>query len=260
MSFESIIEEHFPRLEQAKKVVQKSSSDTNASLKMLGEGNIKGLPRKLSDAVENLERALELLKSFSQDWPQAGMEGLFASEEYLQELTDRLNEQEVDAHRLNDVLYVYPALVRRESSALGMRIDKKLEAGVRPGVLAASLRRLQNAPSRFPVARFLTSLFRIYKALNSQNLPKCEVWTGKVVYLRDIYEMISAAPGSDYTEQEFVRDIYLLDSAGEDLIVRGHQASLVASSSTRDEKKLLSIITRDGERKLYCGIRFDPVD
>ncbi len=77
--------------------------------------------------------------------------------------------------------------------------------------------------------------------------------------LKDIYEMMSAAPGSDYTEQEFVRDIYLLDASGDDPEVRGHVASLEASGGTRDERKTLYIITRDGQKRLYSTIRFDQV-
>ena len=79
------------------------------------------------------------------------------------------------------------------------------------------------------------------------------------MFLKDICEMMSAAPGSDYTEQEFVLDIYLLDASGDDLEVRGHLAVLEASSGTRDERKTLSIITRDGQKRLYSTIRFDPV-
>jgi hypothetical protein len=78
--------------------------------------------------------------------------------------------------------------------------------------------------------------------------------------LRDIYEIMASAPGSDYTEQEFVRDIYLLDASGETLEVRGHQAVLEASSSTRDERKTMSIITRDGQKRLYCTIRFNSTE
>jgi hypothetical protein len=59
--------------------------------------------------------------------------------------------------------------------------------------------------------------------------------------------------------QEFVRDIYLLDASGEPLVTGGYLATLEASSSARDEKRALSIVTRDGQRRLYCTIRFDPV-
>jgi len=41
--------------------------------------------------------------------------------------------------------------------------------------------------------------------------------------------------------------------------VSGYIATLEASSATRDTAKTLSIITRDGQRRLYCAIRFDHI-
>lgn len=165
----------------------------------------------------------------------------------------------VDVHRVADVLYVYPALLRLDNNFQAARVDKRLELRIRPRALTAILKNTQNRPSKFPTGKFLSSLFKVYKALGSRNLKRGEGWAGKSILLKDIYEMMSAAPGSDYTEQEFVRDIYLLDASGDDLDVRGYVAVLEASSGTRDERKTLSIITRDGQKRLYCAIRFDSV-
>lgn len=177
----------------------------------------------------------------------------------MDELLTCLEEAGVDAHRVADVLYVYPALVRFDPSSQTVRIDKKLEARVRPQTLAGIPKNIQNRPRKFPASRFLASLFKVYKALGSRNLKRGDEWAGRSMFLRDIYEMMSAAPGSDYTEQEFVRDIYLLDASGDELEVRGHLAVMEASSGTRDDKKTLSIITRDGQKRLYSTIRFDSV-
>lgn len=259
MTFERVVTDSAEALEPVVKSARKGASAAVASAKMLGDGEIRNIARKLAEAEEELARALEAVRAFGEQWAGSGLSDYFGSEDYIAELTSSLEELGVDAHRLDDVLYVYPALVRLDPGAQAVRIDKKQEPRVRPRTLARILRDIQNRPTRFPAGRFLASLFRVHKALGTQNLRKGEQWVGKSMYLRDIYEMLSSAPGSDYTEQEFVRDIYLLDASGEELEVRGHVAVLEASSSTRDERKTLSIITRDGQKRLYCTIRFEPV-
>jgi hypothetical protein len=257
MRFEQVAEESLLALEPAIKAAKKGAAAASASGKMLNDGNIRNLARKLAEAEEELARAVEGIRAFEEQWSAMETYDYFGSEEYMSELLSAIDEAGVDAHRVADVLYVYPALVRLDPNSQSVRIDKKLDYRVRPKTLAAILKDIQNRPSKFPSGRFLTSLFRVYKALGSHNLKRGEEWAGKSVYLKDIYEVISAAPGSDYTEQEFVRDIYLLDASGDDLEVRGHQAVLEASSSTRDDRKTLSIITRDGQKRLYCTIRFN---
>jgi hypothetical protein len=257
MRFEQVIVDSLAVLEPAVKAAKKGGAAAGASLRMLSDGEIKSLGRKLAEAEEELASAIEQIHAFRQSWSESNIAEYFATEEYMGELLASLDDAGVDAHRVADVLYVYPALVRFDPSSQTSRIDKKLEPRIRPRTLAGILRNTQNRPSKFPASRFLTSLFKVYKALGSRNLSRGDRWAGRSMFLKDIYEMMSAAPGSDYTEQEFVRDIYLLDASGEELEVRGHLAVLEASTGTRDERKTLSIITRDGRKRLYSTIRFD---
>lgn len=259
MQFEQSMIESLAILEPAVKSAKKGAAAASASAKMLADGEIKNLGKKLADAENELSSALEQIREFREEWEKLGVADYFGSEEYVSELLDALSDAGVDVHPHGDVLYAYPALVRLDVNALSSRIDKKAEPRVRPQRLAAILRDIQNRPTRFPTGRFLGSLFKIYKALGSRNLKSGEDWSGRSMFLKDIYEVIAAAPGSDYSEQEFVRDIYLLDASGEELESRGYLALLQASSTTRDEKKTLSIITRDGQKKLYSTIRFDQI-
>lgn len=259
MTLEQVVIDSLGELEPAIKAAKKGAGAANASGRMLFDGEIKNLSKKLAEAEEELARAVDGIRAFREQWATTDIGDYFGSEEYMGELTAALDDSGTDAHRLGDVLYVYPALVRLESGILAARIDKKLEPRVRPTTLAKILKTIQNRPSKFPAGKFLTSLFKVYKALGSRNLKKGEEWAGKSMFLKDIYEMMAAAPGSDYTEQEFVRDLYLLDASGEDLEVRGHIATLEAGSATRDDRKTFSIITRDGQRRLYSSICFNPV-
>ena len=260
MSFEQITSEKIPLFDPISRAAKKGSAAALKAGKMLTDGDIKNISKRLVEAEEELSKAAEGLRDFREEWEESLIEEYFGSEEYISELIRCLDEYGVDQHRVGDVLYVYPVLVRFDVNARTVRIDKKAEVRVRPQTLARILRDIQNRPSKFPAGRFLTSLFKIYKALGSRNLAKNEEWAGKSMFLRDIYEVLSAAPGSDYSEQEFVRDIYLLDASGEAPEVRGHLASFQQSSGTKDDRKTMSIITRDGQKRLYCSIRFDPIE
>jgi hypothetical protein len=230
-----------------------------AVAKMLANGEIRSIPKRVTEAQDELSKAVAGIAEFGRTWEQCGLEQYFGWEEYVDELLRALDDARVAYHRMHDVLYVYPSLVRLDRDSKTARIDKKSEARVRPRSLAGILGKVQNRPRSFPAAAFLRALLKVYRTLGSRNLRRSEVWTGKPMLFRDIYDVWSATPGANYSLQEFVRDIYLLDASGEPLVTGGYLATLEASSSARDEKRALSIVTRDGQRRLYCTIRFDPV-
>ncbi len=259
MNFEEMIVGSGSAFAPVQKAARKGAAAVMTVGKMVEGGDIRSISSKLDEAERELFSALEGMRRFKEIWEQHGFEEYFASEEYVEELSRHLDEANVDYHRMDDVIYVYPVLLRFDPANRSVRLDKKSEVRVRPQYLARVLRDIQNKPNRFPAGQFLRALFKVYKSLASRNLKKSEQWAGKSILLRDIYEMLSAMPGANYTEQEFARDIYLLDASDLTLEVQGYMANLEASSGTRDDKKTLSIVTRDGRRRLYCTIRFDPI-
>jgi len=258
MTFEETIVDCVNRLDLALRPAKRGAAAAAALSKMVAGGEIKNIPRKLAEAQEELSSAADAVQAFRDWWGKCNLGDYFASNDYVAELTGALDDAGVIYHREDNVFYVYPALVRLDANAGAAKVDKKYEAGVRPRTLAGRLRDIQNRPARFP-ATFLGRLFKAYKQLASRNLRRSEAWAGKSVFLRDIYESWVTAPGFDYSEQELVRDVYLLDTSGEQLETAGYRATLEASSGTRDVRKTLSIVTRDGQRRLYCTIRFDPL-
>lgn len=259
MTFEEVIQDSLPQTDQILKASKKGTSAVAACCKHLAEGDLRSLARRLEDAEEFLQLAAKQIASFRKSWQGDELSEYFGTEGYLEELFGYLREYQVNFHLNGEVLYVYPVLVRFDKEKTALKVNRKADPRVGPQMLARRLKDLQDRPSKFPVSRFLRSLFRVYKALASANLKRSEPWAGRSLPLRDIYNLLSASPGNEYSEQEFVRDLYLLDSSGEPLEVGDYVATLQASSGTRDEKKTMSIITRDGQRKLYCSIRFDPI-
>ena len=69
--------------------------------------------------------------------------------------------------------------------------------------------------------------------------------------------MLTVLPGQSaaYSQQEFARDIYLLDESGVDRTKDGLRMTLPASSGARTSSTLATVM-RNGELKIYYGIAF----
>ena len=61
---------------------------------------------------------------------------------------------------------------------------------------------------------------------------------------------------SEYTRQEFGRDVYLLDKIGTIATKNDHRANFHASTGVRDVSKTLTVIAQGGREKTYYGISF----
>jgi hypothetical protein len=104
---------------------------------------------------------------------------------------------------------------------------------------------------------FLESLYLAYEALagrQHQQLPE----TGRVERLLDIYNLFVLLPGQrrEYSQQEFARDIYLLDQSGVTTTRRGQRLTFEAAAGTRARTGLLRVVTQSGAEKIYQGIAF----
>ena len=81
---------------------------------------------------------------------------------------------------------------------------------------------------------------------------------GIPVPIQAIYELLTPLPGQrdEYTEIDFVADLYALQRAGTLKSSDDRRLSFPASTSTKF-KKAIRIATEDGEERLYSSIRFD---
>ena len=61
---------------------------------------------------------------------------------------------------------------------------------------------------------------------------------------------------SEYTRQEFGRDVYLLDKIGTITTKNDHRANFHASTGVRDVSRTLTVIAQGGREKTYYGISF----
>ena len=188
----------------------------------------------------------------------------FDATAYLQSDGDFLPELLAEAERIGLTLYErdgtifsYPVLVRREPELAAVRVDKALHFTLRPSVLAAALKKLQQREAKARPERFIETLFTAYELLRAKE----GVGSWIDLPLSQVYDLLTLLPGSekDYTLLDFTRDVYFLDTSGITETKKGYQLSLPASTASRERKaKLLPFVDRQGREKLYATVKFTP--
>lgn len=163
MTFEQVVIDALAELASVLKAAEKRKTSASALHRMLDSGNIRDIEKKLTEAEEELSKALEGIRAFKELWQKNGLDGYFGSPEYTTELTECLDESGVDYHQVGNAFYVYLALVRLEQDSKEVRIDKKTEPRLRPKTLAKILYDIQNRPSKFRQADFCAPFSRCIK-------------------------------------------------------------------------------------------------
>jgi hypothetical protein len=82
--------------------------------------------------------------------------------------------------------------------------------------------------------------------------------TAAIVPLVEIYNLLTLLPGQakEYARQEFARDLYLLDQSGVTAVRNGAAVSFHAARGNEAASKVIPIVTKDGQAKIYYGISF----
>ena len=152
-------------------------------------------------------------------------------------------------------MLTFPSVIRPVPADAAIEIDKKRDKQIRPSIVVARLRALRERPPRFRPQPFLEALYRGYRLL----LRERNQSGGATVALVDLYQLLTLMPGraKDYSEPEFVRDIYLLESSGVAQTKDGRNVTFPAAAGTRTRSKLVTV-TREGEQRIYFGIAFRP--
>ena len=153
----------------------------------------------------------------------------------------------------DDRLVSYPSLIRVLPNDAAIEIDRKRQRGIRPSVVIEALRATQGRSPRFRAEAFIEALARAYELVRSSQGKE----RGATVKLIDVYSVLTVLPGQSaaYSQQEFARDIYLLDESGLDRTKDGSRMTLPASSGARTSSTLATVM-RNGELKIYYGVEF----
>jgi hypothetical protein len=249
-------EQGFAEVERAAAAAERAAKSLAAAAKAMvraaQEGNIGAIAR-------NAQRLNDAATMASQESANAGAAWPFnaqAEEEYLQERYARELLATADSIGLkmqprDGLLLSYPFIIRVLPSERAVRINKTKFPGLRPSRLAAKLKADQERKSRAAVAPFLDALYAAYQLVAGKH-------EGGSVPLARIYRALTILPGSssEYTKDDFARDLFALDRSGVTQTRSGASLSLPASTGTRAPASTFVCVAPDGEVVTYYAISF----
>ena len=222
-------------------------------------GLLAGLPRKLEQLTATAEPLAAALRtaagSFSYD-AEAG----FADGSYLQDLQAAAAAKDLVLVERDGRITAFPLLLKLEASVPAVRIGRKLERQIRPGVLVGLLKAAQ-ASNTFNAEAFLGMLFKAATHLARAEARADEPRAGAVVPLLDIYELLTLRPGAatEYPREAFASDVLRLDRAPDTRTARGHRFSLPASTGSKGRSRL-TVYDEHGAEHVYVGIAFQGAE
>ena len=249
------LESALRRLDDGLAAAQKSLTSAQRQLRQATEasrqGSLRDLPRLLEGAAEAAGAFAHAAADVRHSWEFDGRRHLETGA-YMAELIAGAAQAGLDGVReVDGQLYSFPVVVKVDARDLSLRVGKKAQRGLRPSTVAALLKRLRSQPAKDNLRPLLTAFERAYLATTGGQ-------DGIAVPLRRVYELLVLRPGQgrEYTELDFVLDVYRLDRAGVQVTPAGRELSLPASTGTRGGR-VIRFVTETGEERHYSSIRFD---
>jgi hypothetical protein len=254
------LEQALNDMEHRAEDLEKTAAQVVTSFKKLRDaarvGDLVKLRKFLEDAQQGaVNLGCEFVKA-QETWNFD--EGTYlAGKSFRHELLSAANKMGLNIYELDGYLFSYPVLLRILHKERIIAIDRMRENRLRPSVLVKRLKEVQDKPLRFKPQTFLEMLFSAY-SLVVAGRGKHLVGTGTVVPLLEIYKLLTILPwqASEYSRQEFGRDVYLLDKSGTTMAKKSQRVNFHASTGVRDANKTLTVIAQGGREKTYYGISF----
>ena len=254
------LEQSLADLEERAGNLVKATGQVATSFKKLRDaakvGDLVRLRKQLDDAKQaTLALGCEFVKA-QEEWNFDDATYL-SGKDFRQELLATATQMGVNIYEHDGYLFSYPVLLRILHKERAIAIDRMRENRLRPSVLVKRLKEVQNKPPRFKPQTFLEMMFSAYSIVVAGR-GKHLVGTGTVIPLLELYQLFTLLPwqATEYTRQEFGRDVYLLDKSGTLLTKKGHRVNFHASTGVRDASRTLTVIAQGGREKTYYGISF----
>ena len=255
----SQLEEELAKLDAALIGAERQAKAVISVLRALRRQGAAGIVTGLSRKLEQLPAAAEALitalttasTSFAYDAETALADG-----SYLKELLAAAESKGLVLVERDGRITAFPLLLKFEPAIPAVRVGRKLERQIRPGVLTSLLKKAQDNAA-FSAEAFLETLFKAATHLARTDQHSDEPGEGAVVPLLDIYELLTLRPGAaiEYPREAFAVDILRLDRAPDARTKRGHHFSLPASTGTKGRSRL-TVYDEHGAEHVYVGIAF----
>jgi len=238
------------RLEGAHKVASDLVKAVRRAQTAARTGHARDIERRLDDIRDRISEAAPAFRALDGAW-SFDVGGYMAGGDYLAELQEASAEIDLELFERDGKIYSFPLLIQLEPKEGAVRVGRKVERRVRPGVLAKALARARGRPQRFNEQRFLELLYKAYRRVDRGS--------GHAVALAELHESLTLFPGTGYPVEEFARDLLLLDRQP-DLRTRDNCRFELPKSTTSKGRRRIVVYDEEGNERLYVGIRFVKAD
>jgi hypothetical protein len=250
-SLEAALEQLDWYLASAHKALAAAQRQLKRTTEASRHGNLRDLPKLLESAAEAGGSFARATHDARRVWAFDGQRHM-EDGGYLAELIGSAETLGLEGVRQVDgQLYSFPVVVKVEARDLSLKVGKKTQRGLRPSAVVALLKRLRSQPGRDNLRPAVAAFEKAYLAVTGGQ-------DGMAVPLRRIYDLLVLRPGQgrEYTELDFLLDVYRVDRAGVQVTPAGREMSLPASTATRGGKGY-RFVTETGQERYYSSIRFD---
>jgi hypothetical protein len=254
-----------PSLAEAERRAAALAAAVKRLRKAAREGTVGALPAALAQAGQEAARAGDTLAAAAAAW-RYDLAAAFEGGAFLDELAAAASAAGVTLVQRDGRVTAFPVALRLDVRGQGVRVGRRLEKRIRPGVLAAGLKQLQLRPERFNARAFLDRLFRLYEPKARAEDPSWrprQPGPGPLVPLADLHDQLTLLPvaASDYPLEEFTADLLRLDRVPDATTSAGHRFELGGSTGRKGAKRL-TLFDEAGEQHDYYAIRYilDPAD
>jgi hypothetical protein len=251
ISFEAELARLDERLGATQKVLTDAQRQLRQAVEASRQGNLRDLPRLLNSVVEATGKFAQTALDTQRSW---AFDGLRHLEEggYVAELATTAQAAGLDGLReVDGQLYCFPVTIKVDVRDYSLKVGKKTQRGLRPSVIVALLKRLRSQPARDNLRPLLATFEKAYLTLTRDQ-------DGIAIPLRRLYNLLVLRPGQgrEYTEVDFMLDVYRLDRAGAQLTPGGRELSFPASTGIKGGRGI-RFVTERGEERYYSSIRLD---
>ncbi len=234
------------RLTKAAKALQRAASDGDVNAWHKAAVGLKSAIDAARQATDNATAAWR----FSEEEEISYLANGYAAELLALAVQAGLQMRQDDSR-----LFVYPAVLQIQPWERSVVINRHAVRAIRPSRIIAQLKASQTKPSKFKGPIFLTALHEAYRTLTDGHMMSSDT-----VLLANVFRIFTIAPDSEYTRDEFARDLYLLSSNGPYETKSHHRVSFPASTGTRaNANRLFQTVDERGETVVFYGLRFVEV-
>ncbi len=241
-------------LEKAQKAAEGLVNGLKQVRRAARVGNISEIVRGLDGLKSRLADAQSAAPDLSSAWP-FDASAYMADGRFLADLKAAAAEQKLEMFERDGRIYCFPLLLRIDANQSSVRVGRKIERRVRPSELVRLLAKAQKRPQRFREQAFLDLVWRAYRRLVGREWKGTD--PGRVVALIDIHDTLTLLPGSDYLQEEFARDLLLLERHPDLRTRSGERFEFPHGTTTKGIKPLI-VYDEQGTERVYYGIRFVP--